>query len=84
MEVGEIEDAALKPGEDEALEQAYRRQVNSQRIMEGVTEAETLTGSDFGGQQNWYPELIEAFPLLPLMMKNWKALPQSLQILIIF
>ena len=49
FEVGEIEDAALKPGEDEALEQAYRRQVNSQRIMEGVTEAETLTGSDFGG-----------------------------------
>ena len=49
FEVGEIEDAAVKPREDEALEQAYRRQVNSQRIMEGVTEAETLTGSDFGG-----------------------------------
>lgn len=49
FEVGEIEDAAMKPGEDEALEQAYRRQVNSQRIMEGVTEAETLTGFDFGG-----------------------------------
>ena len=49
FEVGEIEDAAMKPGEDEVLEQAYRRQVNSQRIMEGVTEAETLTGSDFGG-----------------------------------
>lgn len=49
FEVGEIEDAAMKPGEDEALEQAYRRQGNSQRIMEGVTEAETLTGSDFGG-----------------------------------
>lgn len=51
FEVGEIEDAAMKPGEDEALEQAYRRQVNSQRIMEGVTEAETLTGSDFGGAE---------------------------------
>ena len=49
FEVGEIEDASVKPGEDEALEQAYRWQVNSQRIMEGVTEAETLTGSDFGG-----------------------------------
>lgn len=49
FEVGEIEDAAMKPGEDEALEQTYRRQVNSQRIMEGVTEAENLTGSDFGG-----------------------------------
>ena len=49
FEVGEIEDAAMKPGEDEALEQAYRRQVNSQRIMEGVTEAENLTGSDLGG-----------------------------------
>lgn len=49
FEVGEIEDAAVKLGEDEALEQAYRRQVNSQRIMEGVTEAENLTGSDFGG-----------------------------------
>ena len=49
FEVGEIEDAAMKPREDEALEQTYRRQVNSQRIMEGVTEAENLTGSDFGG-----------------------------------
>ena len=49
FEVGEIEDAAMKPGEDEALEQTYRRQVNSQRIMEGITEAENLTGSDFGG-----------------------------------
>lgn len=49
FEVGEIEDAAMRPGEDEALEQTYRRQVNSQKIMEGVTEAENLTGSDFGG-----------------------------------
>ncbi len=49
FEVGEIEEAALKTGEDEELEQAYRRQVNSQKIMEGVTEAENLTGSDFGG-----------------------------------
>ena len=31
------------------VEQAYRRQVNSQKIMEGVTEAENLTSSDFGG-----------------------------------
>lgn len=49
FEVGEIEEAALKMGEDEELEQAYRRQVNSQKIMEGVTEAENLTSSDFGG-----------------------------------
>lgn len=49
FEVGEIEEAALKTGEDEELEQAYRRQVNSQKIMEGVTEAENLTSSDFGG-----------------------------------
>ena len=47
--MGEIEEAALKTGEDEELEQAYRRQVNSQKIMEGVTEAENLTSSDFGG-----------------------------------
>ena len=40
FEVGEIEEAALKTGEDEELEQAYRRQVNSQKIMEGVTEAD--------------------------------------------
>ena len=49
FEVGEIEEAALKTGEDEELEQVYRRQVNSQKIMEGVTEAENLTSSDFGG-----------------------------------
>lgn len=49
FEVNEIEEAALKPREDEELEEDYRRLVNGQKILEGVTEAENLTGSDFGG-----------------------------------
>ena len=72
FEVGEIEEAALKTGEDEELEQAYRRQVNSQKIMEGVTEAENLTSSDFGGAAELVSEPTGAFLPLRLMMKNWK------------
>lgn len=49
FEVNEIEEAALKAGEDEILEESYRKLVNGQKILEGVTEAENLTGSDFGG-----------------------------------
>ena len=44
-EIGEIEEADLKPGEDELLEEQYRRMENGQRIMEALGEADRLAGS---------------------------------------
>ena len=48
-EVREIEDAALKAGEDEELEDAYRLMVNGQKIMEALGESYSYTGSDGAG-----------------------------------
>ncbi len=46
FEVDEIEAANLTPGEDEELEKAYRRMVNSRRIVESAVHAHALTGYD--------------------------------------
>lgn len=45
FEVQEIEEAHLKPGEDEALENTYRKMANSRRIMESISHAFRLTGA---------------------------------------
>ena len=47
-EVKEIEDANLVVGEDEQLEQDYRRFSNGRKIMEGVNNAYNATGGDVG------------------------------------
>lgn len=46
-ETEEIEAANLVCGEDEQLEQEYRRLLNGQKIMEAVTDAYEKTGSGF-------------------------------------
>ncbi len=43
FEIDEIHEADLKPGEDEDLEELYRRIVNSKEIAEGVGEAYLYT-----------------------------------------
>ena len=43
-EIGEITEAQLLPGEDEELENIYRKMVNSRRISEAVGTASLLTG----------------------------------------
>lgn len=48
-EAGEIEEAALIPGEDEELEKEYRKLANGQKIMESVQGAHALTGYDMNG-----------------------------------
>ncbi len=45
FEIGEIESASLRPGEDEELESAYRLMANGQKIMESLSEAGSLTGA---------------------------------------
>ena len=49
FELQEIEQASLKPGEDEELENRYRRMVNSQKIGEAVANSYRLTGGDAEG-----------------------------------
>lgn len=45
-EIQEIEEADLKPGEDESLEDHYRRMKNSEKIAEGLHRAEALVTED--------------------------------------
>lgn len=45
-ETAEIESARLIPGEDEELEQSYRRMVNSKRIMEALQIVSQAAGED--------------------------------------
>ena len=49
FEAQEIEEAALREGEDEELEGRYRKMANSRRIAEAVGTAWELTGSENGG-----------------------------------
>lgn len=44
-EVHEIEEAALKPGEDEQLETDYRRMSHGRKIMEALSMSQDLTAS---------------------------------------
>ena len=46
FEIKEIEDAAIKEGEDEELEERFRFLSNAGRIMEASAEAHALTGYD--------------------------------------
>lgn len=48
FELQEIENAQLQTGEDEALEQAYLKMVNSRKIIEAVSAAHNLTGYETG------------------------------------
>lgn len=44
----EIEDAALQKGEDEELEQSYRKMTNSRKLMEAVSAAYSMTRTENG------------------------------------
>ncbi len=45
-EVREIREADLKPGEDELLEETYRRFANGRKIIDAASAAAALTGGD--------------------------------------
>lgn len=49
FEIEEIENAALRPGEDEELETEYRRLRNGQRILDAASECRELTAE---GEKN--------------------------------
>ena len=46
FEYQEIENARLSPGEDEELEQQYRKMANSRKISENIAESYQFSGSD--------------------------------------
>ena len=48
-EIGEIESAALKEGEDEQLESRYRQLESHERLMEAAAAGQSLTGGEDGG-----------------------------------
>lgn len=48
FEAGEIEEASLVPGEDEEVEKSYRKMVNSQKIMEALSQAYECINSEDG------------------------------------
>lgn len=45
FEIKEIEEASLKPGEDEELEKSYRKMSNGRKIMENLYQIHQATGS---------------------------------------
>lgn len=49
FEQQEIQEACLVPGEDTALEEAYRRMVNSKKITQALGEAQAYAGNEEGG-----------------------------------
>lgn len=48
FEVHEIEEACLQEGEDEELEESYRRMLNSRKIVECIQEAHCCTSDEQG------------------------------------
>ena len=48
FEINEIQEAALISGEDEKLEDKYRKLSNARKIMESVRNVHSLTGYDRG------------------------------------
>lgn len=54
FEVNEIEEAALKEGEDEFLEEQYRKMTDSRKLTEGVAEAYQYTAEDERGNASDY------------------------------
>ncbi len=49
FEIGEIDKAHIKQGEDEELEERYRKMANARNILEAATECYRLTGYEDSG-----------------------------------
>lgn len=54
FEVHEIEEAGLSDGEDDELEQLYRRMLDGKKITEGIGEAYQYTSEDASGNASDY------------------------------
>ena len=60
FEVSEIQNANLKIGEDEELEELYRKMVNGKRIADSAKEAYTYTSEDSGSASETLSRAVRA------------------------
>ncbi|MCM1117770.1 MAG: DNA repair protein RecN [bacterium] len=74
----EIAEAHLMPGEDAALEENYRRMVNSQKITQALGEAELYTGDEEGGAGNTLSRALRCMHSIAEYDKQLEQLAQQL------
>lgn len=77
-EIHEIEEADLKPGEDEELEQEYRRLSNGRKIMEAVGAAYRKTGEDFESASEQVGQALKEISAVSCFDKNVENLEKEL------
>lgn len=78
FEYREIEEAHLIVGEDEELEQQYRRMVNSKKITENLAESYQLTGSDNDGAGSLLSRALRALNSVTMYDKQLEQLEEQL------
>lgn len=79
FEYQEIEGAALTVGEDEELEQRYRIMLNSQKIVQNLTESYGYTGSDSQeGAGNYLSRALRALGSITMYDERLMDLEQQL------
>lgn len=79
FELQEIQNAGLKPGEDEELEQSYRRMTNSKKITENLAESYQYTSSDSeGGAGGGLSRALRALRSVTMYDDNLSALEGQL------
>ena len=77
FEINEIQDAGLIPGEDEELEQRYRKLVNARRILEAVQTVHKMTGFE-GGAGDMTGEGVRTLSSVMEFDEELKSLSESL------
>lgn len=77
-EVKEIEEANLLPGEDEELEQEYKRLLNGRKIMEAVGIAYRKTGEDFESASEQIGQALKELSSVSNFDKKVEALESQL------
>jgi len=79
FEYKEIEEARLRIGEDEELEQTYRRMTNSKKITESMGESYLYTGNDSdGGAGNALSRALRAIRSVSMYDERLEQLEQQL------
>ena len=70
FEINEIEEAALIPGEDETLEDRYRKLSNARRIMETAQIVHGMTGYEQGAADMYRKRSVKSFQELWITIRN--------------
>lgn len=77
-EIHEIEEGDIKPGEDEELEQEYKRLSNGRKIMEAVGTAYRKTGEDFESASEQVGQALKEISSVSSFDKNVENLEKEL------